>query len=106
MTETSIARPAAPGGRRPVPTKAWLIFLAAGAVGIAAYYLLPSGLPRDVVYQAFGVASAAGIVVGTRWHRPRRPLPWYLMAAGMLVWSSGDAVASWTADVMGNDVFP
>ncbi|GAA3626043.1 putative bifunctional diguanylate cyclase/phosphodiesterase [Microlunatus ginsengisoli] len=106
MTETSIARPAAPGGRRPVPTKAWLIFLAAGAVGIAVYYLVPSGLPRDVVYQAFGVASAAGIVVGTRLHRPRRPLPWYLMAAGMLVWSAGDAVASWNADVMGNDDFP
>jgi|tagenome__1003787_1003787.scaffolds.fasta_scaffold20524303_2 hypothetical protein len=46
-------------------SRAWLIFLAAGAVGIVAYLLVPEGLPRDVVYQLFGLASAAAIVVGS-----------------------------------------
>jgi diguanylate cyclase (GGDEF)-like protein len=86
--------------------RAWRIFLLCSAVGIGVYQLTPVGIWRDAIYQLFGLSSAAAIVAGVRMHRPARRLPWYLMAAGQLLWSLADAVFSWDATIMGRDRFP
>jgi diguanylate cyclase (GGDEF)-like protein len=84
----------------------WRIFLLGSALGIVVYQLTPVGIWRDAIYQLFGLGSAAAIVAGVRMHRPPRRLPWYLMAAGQLLWSVADAVFSWDATIMGRDRFP
>ncbi len=81
-------------------------FLAAAAVVVVTYQLVPAGLPKDLVYQVMGLAAAGAIVVGVRIHQPVDRLPWYLLAAGQLLWSVADAVGSWDSDVLGNDRFP
>ncbi len=84
---------------------AWLWLLLGGGVVVALYSVLPPGV-QDGTYLAVGLVSAAAIVVGTRIHRPPRPLPWYLMAAGQLVWTGGDAVGAWEAVVLDVERFP
>ena len=93
----------APGSTHP---RLWWICLLCSLIGIIAYQLTPTGIARDAIYQAFGLASAAAIVIGVRLHRPVRRVPWYLMAAGQLLWSIADAVFSWEATIMENDRFP
>ncbi len=82
------------------------IFVIAGFLVILGYHLVPPGLAQDAIYQVVGLASAAAIVVGVRMNRPKRRLPWYLMAVGQLIWSVADAVFSIDATILGNDRFP
>jgi signal transduction histidine kinase len=67
------------------------IFLAAELLLGAAYFLLPESLPRAVVYCCLGLGMVVAVVVGTRHYRPARPLAWYLLAAGQLSFTVGDA---------------
>ncbi len=92
--------------RGAIPPSAWAWFLGLGVVGAIFYLLVPSGLPQDVVYQAYGIAAVVAILVGVRGHRPADPRPWYLMAAGQALWSIADAIGSWDVDILGNDRFP
>jgi diguanylate cyclase (GGDEF)-like protein len=84
----------------------WRFYLAIGAAAVAAYYVLPQGIGRDVIYVLIGSSSVAAICVGVRLHRPLRSVPWYLMALGQLVWTVGDAVDSWNIDVAHSLRFP
>ncbi len=90
-------------GRHP---RLWWLFLLGCLLGVVAYQLTPVGLGRDVIYQLFGLASAAAILIGVRIHRPARRLPWHLMAAGQLIWSIADAVFAFDGTVLGNERFP
>jgi diguanylate cyclase (GGDEF)-like protein len=86
--------------------RAWLIFLVAGVVVIALYPLLPRGIVRDIVYVVVGLSCVATILTGVRLHRPVRARPWYLMAAGQLIWVCGDIKGSWDSDVAHIEGFP
>ena len=63
---------------------AWRLYLGGGALLIGAYYLLPDG-PGAVLNVVVGASAVAAILLGLRWHRPPRPLPWWLIAAAYLL---------------------
>jgi diguanylate cyclase (GGDEF)-like protein/PAS domain S-box-containing protein len=63
---------------------------AGGIVALTAlYYLFPGW--HLFTWAAIGLSGAAAIVAGVRIHRPERPLAWYLLAAGMIFFTAGDA---------------
>ena len=74
---------------------AWRLYLGTGALLTGAYYLLPDG-PGAVL----------NVVVGLRWHRPARPLPWRLIAGAQGLFVVGDARFSVNELVLGIDPFP
>jgi signal transduction histidine kinase len=78
------------------PTE-WL--LAAGVVPVAVY-LFVGGPAQDVIYGTIGAVAALTIVVGTQLHRPSRPLPWWLFAAGTALFAIADDIN----DAMGDDL--
>src|SRR5436305_13307391 len=64
-----------------------------GALALTAgYYAYPHG--HLILWCVIGATSAAAIVLGVRTHRPRRRLPWWLLAAGNLVFAAGGALYS------------
>lgn len=84
----------------------WRWYAAVGAVALAGYSFLPTMISMDVVYSAIGASAVAAICIGVSRHRPLRRAPWYLMAAGQLLWVVGDAISSWNQDVVDNVAFP
>ncbi len=55
---------------------------------LAAYYLFPDHkLP---IWAAIGLTSVVAVVAGVFIYRPRRMLPWFLMAAALLALTAGD----------------
>jgi len=84
----------------------WRVHASVGGAVLAGYLLLPTGIPRDVAYAAVGLSSVAAVVAGIRLHRPARPVAWWLMAAGLLSWVSGDVLYSWYADVRHVSPYP
>ena len=98
-----------PGVRRPSHPfrgrRTW-VWLAAAVAGLGVYYLIPAGVPRDLLYVVFGVAAVVAIEVGVRLNRPSHLRPWRLLGLGTLLWSSGDALGAWYSDVEGIDTFP
>ena len=79
--------------------------LISGALG-ACYPLVPHGLPQDAVYVTLGLSCVIAILMGLKLHRPQLSAPWYLMAAGQLLWVVGDAVDSWHLHISGDVSFP
>jgi signal transduction histidine kinase len=69
------------------------IFLGAELLLGGLYFVLPPSLLRVVCYCALQLALVAALVVGARLHRPSRPMPWYLLAAGQLCFTTGDAIS-------------
>jgi signal transduction histidine kinase len=70
----------------------WRTYLAVGAVLGTAYFLVAPAVAKLVVWPAIGLLSAAAIVTGVRLHRPSAPLAWYLFAAGLVTFVSGDTL--------------
>ena len=68
------------------------IFLAVGLLLGVTYFRLPDSLLRAVVYCALELGMVVAVVVGTRLFRPSKPLAWYLLAAGQLSFTVGDAI--------------
>jgi diguanylate cyclase (GGDEF)-like protein len=83
--------------------RAWMAAIGVGALAIVAYFLVPD--IQDVVYIAIGLAASAAIVVGIRVHRPRHR-GWWAIAAGMAVYSLGDAIYTYLAATTGTEPFP
>lgn len=104
--ETQGMTPPDPAGVGPLRRWAWLGLLVLGAVVVVSFSFIGSRVLSDVVYVGLGLTTAAAILAGVRLHRPSRRAPWYLMAAGQLVWSLGDAVGAWYVDGLGNTGFP
>ena len=92
--------------RRPLGLPAWARFLAVAVLGVGGYYLIPNGIPRDTLYVVFGLTAVVAIEGGVRTHRPALSAPWHLLALGTLLWSTGDVLGAWYADVQGLDTFP
>jgi signal transduction histidine kinase len=92
--------------------RAWLAYLAGGAVVALAYYLVPAtGLvPRWAakigLYNGLGLSAVVAIVVGVRRHRPEHPLTWYLFAVGLLSYVTADVIFYTYQDILHMEVFP
>jgi diguanylate cyclase (GGDEF)-like protein/PAS domain S-box-containing protein len=54
------------------------------------YFLLPGW--HVPLWGALGLSAVAAIAVGARRHHPARPLAWYLLAAGVLSFITGDLI--------------
>ena len=89
-----------------LPPLTWLAFLVVGGLVIIGYELVPAGIGADAMYSAVGLGGVSAILVGIRVHRPTMAGPWYLMAAGQLLWAIGDIVDSWLTDISKVDEFP
>jgi diguanylate cyclase (GGDEF)-like protein/PAS domain S-box-containing protein len=63
---------------------AWVALLA------AVYYAWPES--RMVTWSLIGLSAAAAVVIGVRVNRPSRPLPWMLLAGGVLLFLVGDTL--------------
>jgi signal transduction histidine kinase len=84
--------------------RAWRWYLAGCLVVAAAYSILSAGsphlhgLPRTLLYDSVGVASSVAILLGVRWYRPSRPLPWYLVAIALSMTAAGDITTRFLSD--------
>ena len=78
------------------PSPPWARFMLAGAAAGLVYLLLPAPLrlpaavARILLFNGVGAAATAAIVVGLHRYRPTRRLPWWLLAAGLLVYLAGN----------------
>src|SRR5712664_942049 len=71
-------------------TRAWQLYLAAGALAAVLYLFVPTLGEKGPFFNLIGISSVVAIAAGVRLHRPTRPLPWYLFAGGMFVFMVGD----------------
>ncbi len=98
--------------RRPGRPRAWSTYLACGAVVALAYYLVPATgmVPRWAakigLYNGLGLSAVAAIAVGMMWHRPDRPLTWYLFGTGLLSYVTADIIFYTYQDILHQEVFP
>ncbi|MEV4631287.1 EAL domain-containing protein [Micromonospora sp. NPDC049523] len=70
-----------------------LTWYAAGmGVLVGCFFVVP--VLRTVLSGLVGLGGAAAVVVGVRWHRPRRGYTWWLLSAGMALLAVGDALYS------------
>ncbi|HEV8652308.1 MAG TPA: sensor histidine kinase, partial [Actinomycetes bacterium] len=83
---------AGPADNASVIPKSMRVFLAAEAVFTLGYFLLPPSPPKAACYTAAGMSSVVAVVVGVRIYRPRQPLAWHLLAAGLFMFSAGDTI--------------
>jgi signal transduction histidine kinase len=68
------------------------VFLAAEVLFSLGYFLFPPSGLKAASYAALGLAATGALVIGTRTYRPRQPLAWYLLAAGVLALVTGDTI--------------
>jgi diguanylate cyclase (GGDEF)-like protein/PAS domain S-box-containing protein len=71
----------------------WCAYLAITAFVGSAYLLGPDQINIGPVFNVIGASAALAIVFGARRHLERGRLPWYLFAAGQLLFVSGDVLA-------------
>jgi diguanylate cyclase (GGDEF)-like protein/PAS domain S-box-containing protein len=71
--------------------QAWHVFLVVGILTTGAYFLIPFQSTQDALRPLFTLAALGAVVAGILLHRPRRPLPWYLIASAMLLFVFGIA---------------
>ena len=86
--------------------RAWIVYLAVGAVVVVVNTLMPVGLPRDLLYAVVSLSGVVAVLAGIAINRPGRPLPWRLLAAGATVWLVGDILWVWYIHVAQTDPFP
>jgi diguanylate cyclase (GGDEF)-like protein len=67
------------------------IYLSAGLLATGAYFLLPTGAPQDIYFILLGLSAVAAVASGVLINRPGRLLPWWLVAAGLVMVTAGDA---------------
>ncbi len=68
---------------------AWLVALVVGLVLAVAAFTVSAA--AGVCIAASGALPVAAVVVGLRWHRPSRPRPWIVLAAGLALYWLGAA---------------
>ena len=70
-------------------SRAWLVYLLVGVLAAGVYFLVPSPATQDTVRPLFNLAALGAFVTGILMHRPRRPLPWYLLTLATLLFVFG-----------------
>lgn len=84
----------------------WAGYVAGVTAVVALWSFLPTGAPRDVTFLVVGAIGVVATVLGVRVHRPRAPVAWYLLAAGLLLLVAGDVVYTWYLDVLHVEPYP
>jgi diguanylate cyclase (GGDEF)-like protein/PAS domain S-box-containing protein len=74
------------------------------AVLIAAYYSRPAS--QVALWTVMGTTGAMAVAVGVRINRPRRPRPWMLISAGLVLYAIGDTAAAYLNRRFGVDGRP
>ncbi|MFF8939366.1 aminotransferase class I/II-fold pyridoxal phosphate-dependent enzyme [Streptomyces paradoxus] len=75
------------------------------AVVTIVYMTVPVMVP--VMWAVMGLAGVAAILIGTRLYRPAHPWPWWVLAAGLLVFIAGGTYYFVTEQYLGaSDPFP
>jgi uncharacterized membrane protein YuzA (DUF378 family) len=82
-------------------SRAWLVYLLVGLAATGSYLLLPSKGTQNVLYVLIGFSAVIVILVGVRSYRPVPPLPWYVLAFGLLTFVLGDAIWTFYENVLG-----
>jgi signal transduction histidine kinase/uncharacterized membrane protein YidH (DUF202 family) len=78
--------------RSAVGAPLWALYAAAIAILGVVYFLVGAdSVPQGAIYQSLSLGAIAAIVVGVVRHRPERKLAWALFAAGLVLWTLGDA---------------
>ena len=80
------SRPWVDWPRAPVAVLSFLF-----AAGLGTYLFLPL-FWQDVSYQVLGLAAVVSVLAGVRLWRPPRPTGWYLLAAGLAMFSVADGM--------------
>jgi PAS domain S-box-containing protein len=86
------AAPTARAGSARVRTRPWALYLVAGVLATALYYVLPTRAASDILYPFVGASGAAAVIAGVRLHRPGHRAAWYLIALGLAGWTLGDFI--------------
>ena len=84
----------------------WRWYAALGAVGCAAYFVVPTTVWGQSVFVLVGATAVAATVVGTRMHRPRNRSAWLAIAMGTALWVIGDIVYEWIHITQGSVPYP
>ncbi|MCO8269765.1 bifunctional diguanylate cyclase/phosphodiesterase [Actinoplanes sp. TRM 88003] len=85
----------------------WFWWLAAGMVAAAVHFVLPEGsVVASIVYDLIGVATAAGILIALRLHRPERPAMWRWLAAAQITFVAGDLTYEFYESVLHRSPYP
>jgi diguanylate cyclase len=69
----------------------WRVYLAAALLATGSYFLIPSGAAHDIFFILIGLSAVAAVAFSIRTNRPGRPLPWWLVASGLVMVIAGDA---------------
>ena len=76
-------------------------YLAAGAVAVGAFFLLPDGgAGQSAIYAGLTLSAALVISLAVRAYRPIRPHPWFVLAAGCVLSINTDAHSPEEMDFM------
>jgi two-component system sensor histidine kinase/response regulator len=92
-----------PGPRVDWPRGPVVIVSVLFAAGLASYLFLPM-FWQDLSYQVLGMVAAVSVLAGVRLWRPPRPSGWYLLAAGLAMFSAADAMWFFYDAVLRRDV--
>ncbi|MGI5238125.1 putative bifunctional diguanylate cyclase/phosphodiesterase [Dactylosporangium sp. CA-139066] len=78
-------------------------YVVAGVALSVVYYLTPDSPLRTLLWIAIAASSVAAIGVGVAVHRPARPLPWLIAAAGLASYTVGEGLFYWPQLVDGRE---
>jgi diguanylate cyclase (GGDEF)-like protein/PAS domain S-box-containing protein len=73
-------------------SRSYIAYIAFCAVVATVYFLAPWSLAHLVLYNGIGLSGAIAVVVGVRRHRPASAMPWYVVAVGLVLFTTGDGV--------------
>jgi diguanylate cyclase (GGDEF)-like protein/PAS domain S-box-containing protein len=93
------AEPQTPAVASEFPWALAYLVLAAGLIFL--YYVFPAY--HSPLWTVLGLSSVVATVVGVRRNRPRKPLPWYLLATAELTFITGDTSYNVLTQVMHQD---
>jgi hypothetical protein len=109
-------------GRPPTGSSwTWLWFLVFEAVVALVYFPfgIPSGRPRILgvvpwmewtgqvpAWCVLGLSAVAAIAYGARLYRPKAPLGWWFMGAGVFLFITGDTIYKSWHQIMGQQAIP
>jgi PAS domain S-box-containing protein len=71
--------------------RAWWLYLLVGGLIVVAFVFVHA-IRVGWLYNLIGVSAVVAILLGVRMHRPHQRLAWYLVAAGLALWVSGDVI--------------
>ena len=87
-----------------MPRYVWFGYVAwAGLLSVTYFFLPAVGV---LPFAGVVLAATAAIFGGIRRHRPRRRLPWVLLAVSYLAFAAGTAIAVLLSDVLHERAFP